>query len=52
MNFRANPIVLRNHDPDLVVGTAIAIGLINGNEIGVRIKFAKDPKRPFLTMPA
>jgi HK97 family phage prohead protease len=39
-NYRANPIVLRNHDPDLVVGTAVAIGLVNANEIGVRIKFA------------
>jgi len=39
-NYKLNPIVLRNHNPDLVVGSAVAIGLINANEVGVRIKFA------------
>jgi HK97 family phage prohead protease len=38
--YRANPVVLRQHDPDHVVGSAIAIGPLNGNEIGVRIRFA------------
>jgi HK97 family phage prohead protease len=39
-NYKANPIVLRGHNPDYVVGSALAIGLINANEIGIRIKFA------------
>jgi HK97 family phage prohead protease len=39
-NYKANPIVLRGHNPDYVVGSAVAIGLVNANEIGVRIKFA------------
>ncbi len=39
-NYKANPIVLRNHNPDLIVGSAIAIGMINSSEIGIRIKFA------------
>jgi HK97 family phage prohead protease len=40
-NFRANPVVLRQHDPDQVVGTVTAIGLLDTeNAIGVRIQFA------------
>ena len=39
-NFKRNPIVLRQHNPDLVVGSAVAIGLVDANTIGVRIKFA------------
>jgi|GEM_PF-4858528 len=39
-NYKANPIVLRGHNPDYVVGSAVAVGLINANEIGIRIKFA------------
>jgi HK97 family phage prohead protease len=39
-NYKANPVVLRNHDPALIVGSAISIGLINSSEIGIRIKFA------------
>ena len=39
--YRANPIVLRNHDPNQPVGTASAVGLTpNGNGIGIRIAFA------------
>jgi HK97 family phage prohead protease len=39
-NYRKNPVVLRGHDADCVVGSAVAIGPISSNEIGVRIKFA------------
>jgi len=39
-NYRLNPVVLKGHNPELVVGSAVAIGLVNSNEIGVRIKFA------------
>lgn len=39
-NYRKNPVVLRGHDPDCVVGSALAIGPISATEIGVRIKFA------------
>lgn len=39
-NYKANPVVLRGHNPDYVVGSAVAIGLVNSNEVGIRIKFA------------
>lgn len=39
-NYRKNSVVLRRHDPDCVVGSAVAIGMTSSNEIGVRIKFA------------
>jgi hypothetical protein len=38
--YKRNPIVLRQHDPDAIVGTAVAIGLVDSNTIGVRIRFA------------
>ena len=40
VNYRANPIVLRDHNPSKVVGSAVAIGLMDSNSIGVRIRFA------------
>lgn len=39
--YRRNPVVLRDHRPDRVVGSAVAIGFdSNSNSIGVRIRFA------------
>ncbi len=38
-NFRAFPCILRQHDPDRVVGSATAIGLVDSNTVGIRIQF-------------
>lgn len=38
-NYRANPIVLFNHDPSKPVGTTTAIGVSNGN-LAARMQFA------------
>jgi len=39
-NFCENPVILAGHDPSAVVGSAIAIGLVDPHTLGVRIKFA------------
>jgi HK97 family phage prohead protease len=39
--YRQNPVVLRDHNPMLVIGTAASIGLsVAGDCIGIRIQFA------------
>jgi len=39
--YKRNPVVLRDHDPMRVIGTASAIGLTSdGNGIAIRIQFA------------
>jgi phage head maturation protease len=37
--YRANPVVLRDHDPAKVIGCASAIGLVNG-AIAIKIQFS------------
>jgi hypothetical protein len=37
--YRANPVVLRDHDPSKVIGCASAIGLVHG-AIAIKIQFA------------